>query len=174
MDILEDKMTQTRGENIKEHAALNGGLTMKFTVAGNKIICSRIDNTMEGADRYQRVVEFDAHLDTVPHHAAARMTRREVEELEHFLMDRKRIQENSAEVNMLEALPELVEEAIDILDSVSQLNETMYRKLNSSITRMAEALDNVKPKRKGRVTPIHGMRKSEALKERLANIKQEL
>lgn len=147
---------------------------MRFTVAGSKIICSRIDRTVEDADKYRPVVEFDAHLDTVPPHVAARLTQSEVEELEHFLVDRKRIQANPADVNMLEALPELLDEATEILGSVDRLNKTMYRKLHSSIVQLIQTLDNVKPRDKGRVTPIRTMRKSEALKEKLENIKQDL
>ena len=147
---------------------------MRFTVAGSKIICSRIDGTVEGTERYRRVVDFDAHLDTVPPHVEARLTQSEIEELESFLADRKRIQANPAEVNMLEALPELLDEATDILSSVDRLNDTMYRKLYSSIAQLIEKLDNVKPRHKGRLTPIRSMRKSEALKEKLENIKQDL
>ena len=82
---------------------------MRFTVAGNKVICSRLDKTVEGEDKYRQVVGFDAHLDEVPPHVAARLTQGEIEELEHFLADRKRIQGNPAEVNMLEVLPELID-----------------------------------------------------------------
>lgn len=147
---------------------------MKFSVAGSKIICSRIDNTVESANKYRAVVEFDEHLDAVPPHVAAKLTQGEVEELEHFLADRKRIQANPAEVNMLEALPELLDEATDILGSANRLNETLYRKLHSSIGRLRRTLDDVKPASEGQVTPVRSMRRSEALKEKLENIKQDI
>lgn len=147
---------------------------MRFTVAGSKIICSRIDNTVESDDRYRPVVEFDAHLDVVPPHVAAKLIPSEIEELEHFLADRKRIQANPAEVNMLEALPELLDEATDILGSIDRLNESMYRKLHSSIARLRRTLDDVKPGDNGQVTLVRTMRKSEALKEKLENIKQDI
>ncbi|MFQ5575156.1 MAG: hypothetical protein ACE5E0_05990 [Terriglobia bacterium] len=148
---------------------------MKFTVAGSKIICSRIDNTVEEeADTYRRVVDFDAHLDTVPPHVVAKLTQGEIEELEHFLADRQRIQANPAEVNMLEALPELIGEAAEALESVNRLNKTMYQKLASAVEQLREALENVRPKSDGRLTPVEKMRDSEALKQRLENIKQEL
>lgn len=118
---------------------------MRFAVAGSKIICSRIDNTVESADRYRRVVEFDAQLDAVPHHVAAKLIPSEIEELQRFLTDRKRIQANGVDVNLLEALPELLDEATDILDSADRLNETMYRKLHSSISRLRRTLEDVKP-----------------------------
>jgi hypothetical protein len=147
---------------------------MKFTIAGNKIICSRVDNTVEDVDTHRQVVAFDAHLDAVPPHVAAKLTQVEIEELEYFLADRKRIQASPAEVNTLEALPELIGEATDILNSATRLNKTLYQDLCSSVASLAEALDNVKPRKKGGVTPIRRMRESEALKERLENIKQGL
>ena len=146
---------------------------MRFTVAGSKIICSRIDNTVEGADKYRAVVEFDEHLDVVPPHVAARLTQTEIEDLEDFLADRKRIQASPAKVNMLEALPELLDEATEILGQADRLNEAMYRKLHSSIGRLRRTLDGVKPGEKGQITPVRSMRKSEELKERLESIKQD-
>ena len=147
---------------------------MKFEVAGSKIICSRIDTTVEDALRYRPVVEFDAHLDEVAPHVAAKLTQGEIDELQRFMADRKRIRANPAQVNMLEALPELIGEATEILTSVDRLNQAMYRQLHSAVTRLAEALENVKPRRKGNVTPLQRMDESEALKERLENIKQDL
>lgn len=147
---------------------------MRFTVAGSKIICSRIDNTVESADKYRPVVEFDAHLDVVPPHVAAKLTQSEIVGLDHFLADRKRIQADPEAVNMLEALPELLDEATDILGSADRLNETMYRKLHSSIARLRRTLDNVKPGHKGQETLVRTMRKPEALKEKLDSIKQDI
>lgn len=147
---------------------------MKFEVAGSKIICSRIDTTVEDDIKYRPVVEFDAHLDEIAPHVAAKLTQGETAELERFLADRRRIRANPAQVNMLEVLPELIGEAIEILNSVNRLNQTMYRQLHASVARLSEALENVKPKHKGKVTPIRQMGESEALKERLENIKRDL
>jgi L-lactate utilization protein LutC len=148
---------------------------MKFTVTGSKIICSRKDNTVAEEDKYRAVAEFDAHLDTIAPHVETKLTRGEVEELERFLADRKRIQANTMQVNMLEVLPELIEEATEILNSVSRLNKTMYRELNSAVARLSDALENVKPKNTGKkITPVHRMTEPEAMKERLDNIKRDL
>jgi hypothetical protein len=147
---------------------------MKFTIAGNKIVCSRIDNTVEDADQYRQVVTFDAHLDVVPPHVGAKLTRREIEELEHFLADRKRIQANPAEANLLEALLGLLAESTEILGAVDHLNEATYQSLCESVAGLTAALRDVKPGPAGRVTPIRSMGDSEALKERLQNIRQDL
>jgi hypothetical protein len=147
---------------------------MKFEVAGSKIICSRIDTTVEDDTKYRPVVEFDAHLDEVAPHVAAKLTQGEIAELERYLADRRRIRANPTQVNMLEILPELIGEATEILKSVDRLNQTMYRQLHSSVARLADALDNVKPRHKGKVTPIRQMGETEALKERLENIKRDL
>jgi hypothetical protein len=147
---------------------------MKFTVAGSKIICSRVDRTSEGADTYRRVVQFDAHVDSIPPHVAARLTQGEMDELKQFLADRRRIQANPAEKNMLEALPGMLDEATEVLESVDSINKTMYRQLATSIKRLTTALESIKPRSSGRITLVRKMRDSEALKERLENIKQKL
>jgi len=147
---------------------------MNFTVAGNRIICSRKDNTVADEDAYRRVVEFDAQVDTVPPHVAARLTTGETEDLKAFITDRQRIQANPTEKNMLEVLPGLLQEAADVLDAVESINKTMYETLFASIARLSGALDNVKPVARYESTPVNRMRISEAQKERLENIKKEL
>lgn len=147
---------------------------MKFTVAGSKITCSRIDNTVDDGTQYRCVAVFDAHVDTVPPHVAAKLTAGEIKELKGFLSDRKRIQANPAERNMLEALPELLRDATEILKSVDRLNRTMYRTLANSIDDLSRALESVKPGSNSYLTPIKNMRESEALKEQLETIKKRL
>lgn len=147
---------------------------MKFTVAGNKIICSRVDMTVEDDDKHRAVVEFDAHVDTVPPHVAAKLTRREVRELDQFLADRKRLKQDPAEINMLEALPELIGEVTHVLQSAEQLNVALYDRLHVAVADLREALRDVRPQSPGTSEPIRGMRPSEVLKQRLEIIKQEL
>jgi len=147
---------------------------MKFTVAGSRIICSRPDNTVEEEDFHRRVVEFDSHVDSVPPHVTARLTQGEIEELEHFLADRKRIRANPTEIDMLEALPVLLREARETLDSVDRINEAMYRQLDTSISEMRVALENVRPAPKGSPTRVKKMHDSEVQKKRLEDIKQGL
>lgn len=147
---------------------------MKFEVAGNKIICSRKDNTVKDGEAFRRVVEFDSHVDTIPPHVSARLTNSEIKQLKEFLADRKRIQATPAEKNMLEALPGLLLEATEIIKSVNTVNKTMYKQLSRSIGELAQALDDVKPAPVGGPTPVNRMRNSQAQKERLENIKQEL
>ena len=147
---------------------------MRFTVAGSKIICSRKDNTVEDDEAYKRVVEFDAQVDSVPPHVAARLATCEVEELNVFFAERERIQADSVEKNLLEALPGLLQESTDILNAATSVNETMYRELSASINKLRGAMDNVKLVSRGESQPANRMASSEAQKERLENIKQDL
>ena len=140
---------------------------MRFTVAGSKIICSRKDNTLEDDEAYKRVVEFDAHVDSVPPHVAARLATCEVEELNGFFAERERIQADSGGGNLLEALPGLLRESTDLLNAATSVNKTMYRELSASIRKLRGALDNVKPVSRGEPQPVKGMANSEAQKERL-------
>lgn len=147
---------------------------MKFTVAGSKVLCSRIDNTVAEEEVYRRVVEFDAQVESVPPHVSVKLIGSEVEQLQGFMADRKRIQANPAVKNMLEALPGLLEEATVVLNSVERVNETTYNTLSAAIIKMSCTLDSVKPVSQGEPTPVNSMRYSEAQKERLKNIKRKL
>jgi hypothetical protein len=151
-------------------------MKMKFTIAGSKIICSRIDQTVEGRDRYRDVVDFDSQVHSVPPHVAAKLTRREIRELERFLEDRKRIKADPLEINMLEALPELIGEVTAVLRSADQLNEDLYARLTRAVDGLAEELGTVSPRKSAdnNVTPLRGMRPTDILKERLGHIKQDL
>ena len=144
---------------------------MKFTVCGSRIVCSRKDRAAADDDVYTIVVEFDAHLQTVPTHVAARLTNGEVAQLKAFMTERQRIQGKPAERNLLEALPGLLEDATDILEQVEQVNDETYRSLSVSIGELNDALRRVKPAHRDNAAPIKNMRKSEAQKERLENIK---
>jgi hypothetical protein len=151
-------------------------MNMKFTIAGSKIICSRIDQTVEGSDRYRNVVDFDSQVDSVPPHVAAKLTRSEIRALEGFLEDRKRIKADPLEINMLEALPELIEEVTQGLRSADRLNEDLYERLTAAVEGLTEDRGTVSPeKRPGEDEgPIRAMRPMEILKERLGHIKQDL
>ena len=146
---------------------------MKFRIAGSKILCSRKDQTVEG-DAYRDVVEFDAKVDSVPPHVAARLTTGEVRDLERFLADRKQIKADPLEINLLEALPELIEEVTDALSSADQLNDDLYERLTTSIAGLTEVLGEVRPRKQGGAASLREMRSTEALKQRLDVIKREL
>lgn len=147
---------------------------MKFTVAGNKIICSRKDNTVEDQESYRRVVEFDAQVETVPPHVVARLTSGEVEELKAFVKDRKRIEANPAAQNMLEALPGLMQEAKEILKSMKSIDKELYADLSASAAELGEALDNVRASNDSTLTRVENMRHAEAQKTRIEGIKHQL
>lgn len=147
---------------------------MKFTVVGNQIICRRKNGTAENKDPYQKIVAFDAHLDTVAPHVAARLKPEETKQLEEFLVDRKRIQANPTEQNILEALPGLLKEATEILGSGDSVNKTVYKQLSESVAAFSEALHKVKLVSRGRLTMLKSMRGSQAQKERLRDIKEDL
>jgi len=148
--------------------------TMKFTVAGSRIICSRIDNTVAARTVYRRVVQFDSQVDTVPPHVAAKLTRGEIRDLESFLADRRRIKADPSEINMLEVAPQLVDEVTEIIESIDCLNGTMYRRVSESVARLAAALEEVKPSSIKRTSARRlRMNPSEALKQRLERISRD-
>jgi hypothetical protein len=98
----------------------------------------------------------------------------ETKQLEEFLVDRKRIQANPTEQNILEALPGLLKEATEILGSGDSVNKTVYKQLSESAAAFSEALHKVKLVSRGRLTMLKSMRGSQAQKERLRDIKEDL
>lgn len=116
---------------------------MKFTVAGNRIICSRKDNTIVDESAYRHAVVFDAQAESIPPHVSAKLVNSEVAELKEFMADCKRVQENPAVKNMLEALPSLLREAADVLNSVERVNQSMYTELAAAIAETSRVLENI-------------------------------
>jgi hypothetical protein len=167
-------MTDTRSEYLsigKENLDGTVETRMKFTVAGNRIICSRKDNTVANAAAYRHAVMFDAQVESVPPHVSAKLVTGEIEQLNDFMADRKRCQENSAVKNLLETIPGLLGEAADILNSVERVNPGIYGELSEAIKITSRALDSVKPESRGEPAAVNNMRYSEAQKARLVNIR---
>ncbi len=144
---------------------------MKFTVVGNKIICSRKESAAEGDDAFRCVAEFDAHVVAVPPHVTGGLAQSEIAELERFLVDRQRIQANPANKNLLEALPGLLHEAAETLRSAEHVNSEIFEQLTASMAEMNVALEQVKTASSDSPTLTENMRESEAQKERLEDIK---
>jgi hypothetical protein len=152
--------------------AQSGDKAMKFTVLRNKIVCSREDNTIDSDNRFRQVVEFDAHVETVPPHVAGELSQSEILELERFLADRERIRANPASKNLLEVLPGMLSAAAETLYSVEHINSEIFEQLTASIEEINVALEHVKTVSKGSPTETENMRESEAQKERLEDIKK--
>lgn len=122
---------------------------MRIAVAGSAIVCSRVDNTLEDDNTYRHVVEFDAHVDSVPEHVTDRLTSGEILQLEEFLADRRRMPVNTDDHNLLEVLPGSLREAIAIIESMDETSEAMhsamYEELSRTTADLALALEKVKP-----------------------------
>ncbi len=117
---------------------------MKIEVAGSQIICSRQDNTVADGEVYRPVVAFDLNAKAVPGHVLKKLISSEIEKLEDFMADRMQIQADPGVTNMLEALPDILREATDVLQSVSRVNDTMYNDLTGKIAKMQHALNNAR------------------------------
>ena len=143
---------------------------MKFTVSGSQITCSRKNGSVENEDSYRKIVSFDAHLDTVAAHVAARLTPLETNQLEEFLADRRRIHTNPTEQNILEVLPGLLEVATGILESGDSVNDAVYKQLSDSVSTFSEAMEKVDIVSGGGPAALKRMRGSQAQSERLRDI----
>jgi hypothetical protein len=115
---------------------------MKFRFEGSKIVCSRVHDT-DGGQQLDDVVEFDAHLDIVSAHVAARLTTSEKQQLERFLADKQRLQSRSTHRLILEALPGLIDKVRGVLDSADRIDESLHRQMTEANKRLGAALGSV-------------------------------
>ncbi len=146
---------------------------MEFSFEGNKVVCSRLCEK-DGGSALHDVVEFDAHVDTVPAHVAARLSASETRELELFLADKRRLQAKSDHRVILEALPGLIDRVRGVLDSTCQIDKSLHEQLNEANRRLGVALSEVAIISEEFGSPLKSMGKSEALKKRLDIIKHRL
>lgn len=147
---------------------------MKFTVVGSRIICARKNNPQVDADGYRYIAEFDAHVTSVPPHVAAKLTAAEVIELAEFLQEREQLQQDTPQRTMIDALPGLLLNGVEVLDDVDELNADTYRRLDDTVTRLRKALQGVTPVSHSTPAALRRMRQADAQKERLERLKQEL
>ena len=146
---------------------------MKFSFEGNKVVCSRLRETDDGRELHD-IVEFDAHVDIVPAHVAARLSASETRELEHFLADKRRLQAKSDRRVILEALPGLIDRVRGVLDSTCQIDKTLHKQLSQANRRLGVARSEVSIIPEELESSLKTMGKSEALKKRLDIIKHGL
>lgn len=148
---------------------------MKFQVEGRQINCIRIEKDRKTGESEERVVAtFDAHLDFAAPHVAAMLTRNELEQLNLWLQDRKKIQSKSKQQTLLESLPKILQEATKALDTTPVLNEETLKELIMRMHAFAEALDDKLTTTSKRPEELKEMEPSDVLKEQLNVIKKDL
>lgn len=151
---------------------------MEFITEGDTVRCVRV---ISGTDTEKRitVTTFHADVDRVAPHVAASLTPPEIKELEQWLTDRAKLQAaletKPIEKTIVEALPEVIEQAVRALDELEQLDVDIYQALRGSVFDLTRALDRVEnlASEKEHIE-LEKMPDSEALKERLDTIKGNL
>jgi len=111
---------------------------MKFTIEGNRIVCSRAINS--DVEEHNAIVDFDANLEVVPVHVEAKLSASEISALRTFLADRKKIHQLPADLINLEVLPEMIMKVVSILERHQNTDLILHRKLTYANDRLTKAL----------------------------------
>jgi hypothetical protein len=118
---------------------------MRFSFDGLKIVCKRTVNKVVG-ETLTDVVEFDAHVDAIPPHVMALLTPSERKELDHFLVEKERLQGTLEDTVVLEALPTLIEKVRGLLATLDRIDEGLHQQLTTSTNRLRDTLLEVQIK----------------------------
>ncbi len=117
---------------------------MKITLNGARIKCSRVERRIgSGGDYHRPIVDFDSGPGVVPPHVREQLTVSETRELLQFLSEQKRGDAESSS-GQLDALPELLFEATEILYTAEQLDGQKYREIAKALASLNAALEIVR------------------------------
>lgn len=146
---------------------------MQFSFEGSKIVCQRVQQTRKGV-RLIDVAQFDAQVNTVPPHVAAKLSPIEVNDLKSYQIDKVRLQAKAEHRAILEALPTLIEKVRGVLVSVEQLDDKIHQQLTIANDRLSATLLEVQVEQGKRAEVAGSMNAEEALKVQLDVITRSL
>ena len=150
---------------------------MEFITEGETVNCVRIYSDSKG-DRRFIVTSFHADVDRVAPHVAASLTPEEINELEMWLTDRAKLQEametRPIEETIIEALPAVITQASQAMDKLGELDLGVYEAIRESVISLTRSLDRIERLTTDNEIELRQMPSSEALKERLGAIKENI
>ena len=152
---------------------------MEFVTDDATIQCIRIVPGHEGSQDTRVVVAtFDAAVETIAPHVAAKLSEIEIRELELWLEDRAQLHaelsEIPTEIAALQALPQMITQACDSLGSLKELDRDTYQALMNAVSQLSDALAQVQNITEHDRTKLNHLQDSEELKEKLDAFKQNL
>ena len=155
------------------------GIAMEFITKGETIHCVRtIKNQDSGKDASIIVASFDAHVNRIAPHVVTKLSPEEVKELELWLKDRTnlqiRLEGQSIEDTILEALPILLKQATQALKDADHLDSMIFHSINERLKELTEALENALQHTVTSRAGLKQMQNSEEQKERLDTIKKDI
>jgi hypothetical protein len=152
---------------------------MRFITNNKQIECVRNVPTGDGeSTRDCVVVSFDDNQNIIPAHVEACLTVPENKILLGWLKERalltKKLENESVEETVLDALPALLSRAQDALIRSNTLDLELHRKLKSSLQEFDNKLNLFHPLTNGSPLVMNKMQEEEVLKEKLNNIRDNL
>ncbi|WP_163832259.1 hypothetical protein [Spartinivicinus ruber] len=145
---------------------------MYFKIIGSRVQCIREQVSKDNILSEKVVASFDSHLTQVAPHVAAKLTIKEIEELELWLKERQTLKHRSSEYHLLEMLPEIISEANFTLSNLSYLDKKTIYKLNHAIESFTQNLNRVNSKTGIRFNHRETMNKKQALVDKMNEVKR--
>lgn len=148
---------------------------MRFVAGDHSVYCMReTQNPHTGQLEEEEVARFNADLEVIAPHVAAALYADERRQLDRWLEERRAIRQEPKELQVLKALPQLLDEATTSIDAVDQLDEPVFADIARALSAFQLALkkfDDIEPDSDAcpRV-----MDEDEALKERLKELRREI
>lgn len=152
---------------------------MEFVTNGNQIDCIRrvaCNQTQEA--REITIVSFDNNQEVIPPHVAACLTPEENKQLQGWLYERavltEKLEKDSIEETVLDALPELLIKAREALEKVETIDFELFKRLKISLRELDERLNRFHRLVEESSLELDNLQAEEVLKEKLENIKESL
>ena len=148
---------------------------MEFVVDGNQVMCVRfVTDARSGQVRRDIVSRFDTHLHSIAPHVAACLKPDEINELKSWLHERRELQKTHATDTLLRSIPELLSRAEAILNEKTSISENTIQQLQESVCQFSQKLSYVETHPGNSGSLREEMTDSEALKERLDIVRNNL
>ncbi len=148
---------------------------MKFELDHNTVNCLRPSGDGEN---WKVVASFDACIDVVAPHVSAVLISDEIEELEVWLRERSKLKHELKTENLdrlvLEALPLLLSEAIDLIDNSSSINIDLYQEIRQSLAQIESKLEALSKTQYNKLNNYSAIDDAELLKQHLESIKSRI
>lgn len=146
---------------------------MKFVTTDFSVLCMR-----ETPNGDKEVVSFDIDLDQVVPHVKATLFPQEIEELKTWLAARSKLKNHlesrDDELNVIDVLPALLNEATEILTSRGEVDANQKEMLIRAMSSLRESLENMTTISETKPKVVGDLGRAEFLKAKLDVIKQDL
>lgn len=148
---------------------------MRFVIGETQVLCLResknpkTDETIE-----EEITSFDVVLDVIAPHVAALLRPEEINDLKIWLKERKKIQNEPAELQLLRTLPDMMREGAKVLNRIDNLDRPSYDNLVDAMKIFSKDLKRFDDIYKSEGSNYQSIDDDQVMKERLHSIRKDI